>query len=132
VAQVVEVTGINKWIPMLGQMVLGLILPFALALVAIPLESLGHSGRIVFGELLVISFQGSAMVLRSVGIGFRHAGQWLTHVYDVFIFLPLWIERMVKKQPGSGMMKNKSSKNGKRMSQVGMTETKLEVGEAAK
>ncbi len=123
VAQVVEVTGINKWIPMLGQMVLGFILPFALTLVAIPLESLMHSARIVIGELLVLIFQGSAMALRSVGIGFRYAGQWLTHVYDVFIFLPLWIERMVKRQPGQSMEKG---------SRIGMTETQLEAGEVTK
>jgi len=123
VAQAVEVTGINKWIPMLGQMTLGFILPFALALVAIPLESLGHSARIVFGELLVLIFQGSAMILRSVGIGFRHAGQWLTHVYDVFIFLPLWIERMVKIRPGQSMEKG---------SRIGITETQLEAGEVTK
>lgn len=122
VTQVVEVTGINKWIPMLGQMVLGFILPFALTLVAIPLESLGHSARIVFGELLVLIFQGSAMALRSVGVGFRHAGQWLTHVYDVFIFLPLWIERMVKTQ-----------RMVKEQPQIELTETKqLAVGEVAK
>jgi hypothetical protein len=122
VAQAVEVVGINKWIPMLGQMVLGFILPFALSLVAIPLESLGHSARVVIGELLVICLQGSAMALRSVGMGFRHLGQWLTHVYDVFIFLPLWIERMVKREPGQSM---------EEVSRIGITE-ELEVGEVAK
>ena len=123
VQQVVEVSGINKWIPMLGQMVLGFILPFALALVVIPLESLGHSARIVIGELMVILFQGCAMILRTVGIGFRHAGHWLTHVYDIFIFLPLWIERMVKNQP------NQSVRTGSRF---GISKTKLEVGEVTK
>jgi hypothetical protein len=102
-------------------MVLGFILPFALAFVAIPLESLGHSARVVIGEMVVIFLQGSAMALRSVGIGFRHAGQWLTHVYDIFIFLPLWIERMVKRQPGQIAAEG---------SRIGMTETKL--GEVTK
>jgi hypothetical protein len=123
VQKVVEVGGINKWIPMLGQMVLGFILPFALALVAIPLESLGHSARVVLGELLVIFFQGSAMALRTLGNGFRHAGFWLTHVYDIFIFLPLWIERMVNKQPGQSVGAG---------SRFGMSNTKLEVGEVTK
>ena len=63
------------------------------------------------------------MALRTVGNGFRHAGQWLTHVYDVFIFLPLWIERMVRKQPGQSM---------EGVSRIGMTDTKLEVGEVTK
>lgn len=121
--QTVEVVGIKKWIPMLGQMILGFILPFALALVAIPLESLGHSARVVFGEFLVIVLQGSAMALRTVGNGFRHAGLWLTHVYDIFIFLPLWIERMVRKQPDPNM---------RGVSRIGMSDTKLEVGEVTK
>ena len=63
------------------------------------------------------------MILRTVGNGFRHAGQWLTHVYDIFIFLPLWIERMVRRQPDPGM-------GG--ISRIGMSDTKLEVGEVTK
>lgn len=132
VEKVVEVTGMNKWIPMLGQMVLGFILPFALAFVAIPLESLGHSARVVLGELLAIFLQGSAMALRSVAIGFRHAGDWLTQVYDVFIFLPLWIERMIKRPSHEDKMEQQSSKNGDGMSPIELTETKLEVGEVTK
>lgn len=99
VQQVVEVSGINKWIPMLGQMILGFILPFALALVAIPLESFGHAARVVFGEALVLGLQGGATLLRVVGIGSRHIGKWLTHVYDFLIFMPLFIERVIKKGP---------------------------------
>jgi hypothetical protein len=127
VEKVVEVTGINKWIPMLGQMVLGFILPFALALVAIPLESLGHSARVVFGEILIILLQGSAMALRAVGSGVKHLGKWLTHVYDVLIFLPLWIERMVKNQPFQTTTKKRAGENGNGTSHIELAEAELEV-----
>jgi len=54
----------------------------------------------------------------------------LTHVYDVFIFLPLWIERMFKVQR---MVNKGPGQNGEKGSRIGMTETKqLEVGEVAK
>lgn len=122
--QVVQLTGMNKWIPMLGQMIMGFILPFALTFVAIPLESLGHAARIVLGDVVVFLIQGFATTLRAVGNGIRHMGRWLTHVYDVFIFLPLWIERMVKKGPVP---------NVKGVPQIELIETKpLEVGEVAK
>ena len=40
----------TRWIPTVGQMVMGFILPFALAFVAIPLESFVHSSRAVVGK----------------------------------------------------------------------------------
>jgi hypothetical protein len=95
IAQTVEVTGVNNWIPMVGQMVMGFILPFALTFVAIPLESLANGCRSVFGDLLVLGLRAMAFMLRLVGNVSRNLGQWLTHVYDVFIFVPLWVEKMV-------------------------------------
>ncbi|MFQ5353602.1 MAG: hypothetical protein ACE5DR_01530, partial [Thermodesulfobacteriota bacterium] len=44
-AQVESVQGTTSWIPTVGQMVMGFILPFALTFVAIPLESFIHSSR---------------------------------------------------------------------------------------
>jgi len=126
VQQVVEVSGINKWIPMLGQMILGFILPFALALVAIPLESLGHATRIVFGELLALSLQGLSTFLRVVGVGFRRLGKWLTHVYDFLIFMPLWIEGVVKN--GSSRVK----RDDKDEPRIELLDSKLKVREVTK
>ncbi len=132
VEQIVEVTGINKWIPMLGQMVLGFILPFALALVAIPLESLGHSSRVVLGDMVVFMVQGTATGLRATGNGFRHFGKWLTYVYDAFIFLPLWIERMLGKRSSGHAGNEKPESEKPAVSPIGLSETKFEVGEVAK
>jgi hypothetical protein len=89
-------------IPTAGQMLLGFILPFALAFVAIPLESLIHSGRTVGGALLVWLVRAVAFVVRVLGNLVRHAGRVLTTLYDVVIVLPLLIERLVKATRAGG------------------------------
>src|SRR5205823_1089261 len=77
-------------IPTAGQMLLGFILPFALAFIAIPLESLIHSARTVGGVLLM------ALVRRVAGQAVRQASRVLIRLYDVAIVLPLVAERLVK------------------------------------
>ena len=54
-------------IPTIGQIVLGFILPFALAFVAIPLESFIASARTVGGAVLVIVVRALAVLLRLAG-----------------------------------------------------------------
>ena len=83
-------------IPTAGQMLLGFILPFALAFIAIPLESLIHSSRTVGGVLLLVPVRALALVLRVAGTLARHASRVLVHLYDVAIVLPLLAERAVK------------------------------------
>jgi hypothetical protein len=83
-------------IPTAGQMLLGFILPFALAFVAIPLESLIHSSRTVGGLLLASLVRTFAVALRLLGNMVRHASRVLVKLYDVAIVLPLLIEQIVK------------------------------------
>ena len=89
-------------IPTAGQMLLGFILPFALAFVAIPLESLVHTGRTVGGALLVWLVRVVAFVVRILGNLVRHLGRVLITLYDVIIVLPLLIERLVKAARANG------------------------------
>jgi hypothetical protein len=84
-------------IPTFGQMILGFTLPFALAFVAIPLEYFIHSGRIVLGALFVHSLRGAAFVLRLGANLIRETGKLLIASYDIVIFVPLAIERWVKR-----------------------------------
>jgi hypothetical protein len=83
-------------IPTAGQMVLGFILPFALAFVAVPLESFIYSARTVGGAALVMLVRALAFVLRILGNLVRQLFKVLTTLYDVTIVLPLLVERMVK------------------------------------
>jgi len=82
-------------IPTAGQMLLGFILPFALAFVAIPLESLIHSGRTVGGAALVAIVRTLALTLRLIGNIARQLCRVLMTLYDVVIVLPLLVERWV-------------------------------------
>lgn len=82
-------------IPMVGQMVMGFVLPFVLAFVAIPLESLVHSLRTVIGVVLVQTIHGLGFVLRFIGVLFRRIAKVLELSYDVLIVVPLLLERWV-------------------------------------
>jgi hypothetical protein len=83
-------------IPTAGQMLLGFILPFALAFIAIPLESLIHSSRTVGGVLLAALVSGLALAMRVLASIARRMARVLITLYDVVIVLPLLIERMTK------------------------------------
>ncbi|HKU45705.1 MAG TPA: hypothetical protein VJQ58_02405 [Burkholderiales bacterium] len=83
-------------IPTAGQMLLGFILPFALAFIAIPLESLIHSARTVGGVLLAALVSTLALVLRVAGTVVRRLARVLITVYDVAIVIPLLLERLTK------------------------------------
>jgi hypothetical protein len=83
-------------IPTAGQMLLGFILPFALAFIAIPLESLIHSSRTVGGVFLAAAVRALAFALRLAGSIAKHACKVLIRLYDVAIVLPLLAERLVR------------------------------------
>jgi hypothetical protein len=82
-------------IPTFGQMILGFTLPFALAFVAIPLETFINSARTVFGTGLELALQGLAFVLRFAANMAKEIGRFVIMLYDVLIFAPLAIERLI-------------------------------------
>lgn len=96
------------WITTAAQMGLGFMLPFALVFVAIPLESFVHSLRTVLGIIGVALLRSLAWLLRFLGNISRYAAKVLENVYDLVIFAPLLIERLVaanrepKKTDGKG------------------------------
>jgi hypothetical protein len=85
-------------IPTIGQIVLGFILPFALAFVAIPLESFIASTRTVGGAVLVIAVRMLAVALRLAGTFVRQLARVGVTVYDILIVLPLMLERLVRER----------------------------------
>jgi hypothetical protein len=82
----------NSWIPTIGQMVMGFILPFALTFVAIPLESFVQSSRSVLGEALAAMMRGLAFILRLLGNVSKYLGEFFVNLYDVLAFPLLWVE----------------------------------------
>jgi len=82
-------------IPMVGQMVMGFVLPFVLAFIAIPLEVVIYSLRTAVGVVLVMLMRSLSFVLRFMAMIFSRLGRILVNVYDISIVLPLMIERWV-------------------------------------
>jgi hypothetical protein len=77
-------------------MVMGFILPFALAFVAIPLESFVQSSRTVVGEVVAAAMRGTAFLLRLLGNMARYSGELLVNVYDLLAFPLLWVENWLR------------------------------------
>jgi len=86
----------HLWITTAAQMGMGFVLPFALVFVAIPLETFVHSLRTVVGLTGIALLQALALVLRLLGNGFRHLGGLACRVYDLPLFVPLWIETRMR------------------------------------
>ena len=89
-------------IPTAGQMLLGFILPFALAFIAIPLESLIHSARTVGGVALIALVRALAVLLRVASQVVRQGSRVLVRLYDVAIVVPLLAERFARSSRRSG------------------------------
>lgn len=85
----------QSMIPVIGQAVLGFILPWILALVAVPLEMLLDCGRHVLASLAVVVIRFAGVVASGAGHVFRHLTGLITSVYDVYIAIPLRIEAML-------------------------------------
>ena len=96
------------WITTAAQMGMGFVLPFALMFVAIPLETFVHSMRTVLGIVAVGFLRAIAWLLRLFGNISRFAGIAIVNIYDLVIFGPLFVERMIKnKQEQSEQDKSK-------------------------
>ena len=80
------------WITTAAQMGMGFTLPFALVFVAIPLETFVHSLRTVIGLSAIGLLRLLNLALRLFGHLLMHAGAALVRIYDIPIFMPLWIE----------------------------------------
>jgi hypothetical protein len=90
------------WITTAAQMGMGFTLPFALVFVAIPLETFVQSLRTVVGLAGIGALRFLRLVLRVLGAAFQHTGTALVRIYDVLIFMPLWLEHLWRKGPTGG------------------------------
>ena len=97
------------WITTAAQMGMGFILPFALAFVAIPLETFVSSSRTVLGILASALLRTIAFVLRFSGNVARYTGKTLVNIYDLIIFGPLWLENTIIKKLSSSRTKTNLS-----------------------
>ncbi|MEN8184746.1 MAG: hypothetical protein ABFS46_19670 [Myxococcota bacterium] len=83
-------------IPVIGQAVLGFVLPWILAMVAIPLEMLLDSGRHVLADLTALLLDGLGALSRFVAFIWGSLMRTLPKLYDVYVAIPLKIERSLR------------------------------------
>jgi hypothetical protein len=86
-----------RWIPSVGQMIMGFILPFALAFIAIPLESFIHSLRTVLGLFAIAILRSLHLVLRSSASMVTQVNKVIISLYDLIIMMPLSAEKGLEK-----------------------------------
>ena len=89
----------HHWITTMAQMGMGFVLPFALVFVAIPFETFVHSLRTVLGLIGIGVLRTLALVFRVFGNGCRHLGTLAQRIYDLPLFVPLWIEARLAAAP---------------------------------
>jgi hypothetical protein len=85
-----------RWIPSIGQMVMGFILPFTLAFIAIPLESFIQSLRTVIGTCASVTLRTLGFSARLLGNIAYQASSIVIHLYDMIIMLPLSAEHLIE------------------------------------
>jgi hypothetical protein len=85
------------WITTAAQMGMGFVLPFALVFVAIPLETFVQSTRTVLGVAAIALLKAFATVFKLLANTSQLIGELLTHLYDVVIFAPLWLEVQLRR-----------------------------------
>jgi hypothetical protein len=82
-------------IPTVGQMVIGFILPFALAFVAIPLEAFLSACRTVLGIVAAGILRFLAFFFRLIGNTGYYIGRLVVNLYDLIIFPSIWLEGVI-------------------------------------
>lgn len=85
-----------------ARVILAMVLPIALGLVAIPLESFIKSGRVVLGHLMVLSLHILLLLTQALMQLLGLVAIAVLRVYDVVIFLPLWVEHRWREARGEG------------------------------
>ncbi len=100
----------NSKIPVIGQAVLGFVLPWVLAMVAIPLEMLIDSSRHVLTTFMVFLLHAIGLLSQILGRIFGHISGALNSVYDVYIAIPLRVERIFGGRGGAISGKRNRSK----------------------
>jgi hypothetical protein len=104
-------------IPVVGQAVLGFVLPWIVAMVAIPLEMLLDSSRHVLVYLAALLASGAGSLAFVAARAARALAHVLPSVYDVYVSVPLRVERVLKRGREGGSKSTRRSR------------TKLELGE---
>ena len=98
-AGVEQAAEVGSMIPTFGQMIMGFILPFALAFVAIPLENFISAARTVLGVVVAGFLRMIAFSLRLLGNITYYVCKCVVGVYDILVFPALYVEGLITRRP---------------------------------
>lgn len=86
----------DNTITVVGQATLGFVLPWILAMVAVPLEMLIESGQHVLTKLLILFIILLGYIIGTLGHILRTVMKTLIHIYDAYIIIPMQIGNLIK------------------------------------
>jgi hypothetical protein len=95
-----------SWIPSLGQMIIGFVLPLLLVFSVVAFETFIYALRTVVGMFLSWLLDVATVMLRLLVSVMRILHNIVVAAYDLVIFLPLYIERLVGNRKKSIANKN--------------------------
>jgi len=108
-------------IPTVGQMIMGFILPFALAFVGIPLESFVSSARTVLGVVAGALIRFTAFSLRLIGNVIYYLCRCVVNIYDILIFPTIWLGSLFGSK-GTKSSKSKKKESFKDSGKIGVVD----------
>ncbi len=83
-------------ITVIGQATLGFVLPWILAMVAVPLEMLIESSQHVLSKLLILIILLIAYLIGILGHLLSTIMKIIIHIYDAYIIIPTQMEKLIK------------------------------------
>ncbi len=86
----------NSQITVIGQATLGFVLPWILAMVAVPLEMLIESSQHVLNKLLILLIVLLGYLIGIIGHLISTTIKIFTHIYDAYIIVPTQIGNLIK------------------------------------
>jgi hypothetical protein len=86
----------------LAQMLLAAIIPWLLATAALSLESIVRNSVFIVSIASSYAMIALAFIFKTIAVGFKSLGLFILAVYDLIIFLPLGLQRTVKRVRNGG------------------------------
>lgn len=79
-----------------AQLILAFIIPWLLAAAALPLETIVRNTVFMLSIASSFLLIGLSFICKTIAVALKNIGLFLLTVYDLIIFIPLWIQRRVQ------------------------------------
>jgi hypothetical protein len=98
----------------LAQMLLAAIIPWLLATAALSLESIVRNSVFILSIASSYAMIGLAFICKTIAVAFKSAGLFILSVYDLIIFVPLGLQRMVTGKGGTRRSQDRRERKEKK------------------